>query len=907
MTAATKESHNRDLRDLTLTPAGHLLLREADAREADGWTRGVAKAFGSDPCAGLFALAARRPKIPPPPSLAFWREFAAGYLTQLCRTPEVASKKTSSVEPPLQELAALVVDAPPMQGGEYLSADVLASLWTDLDAWVRQQLRGTSLTEWLRQHAPGWHQVGRVCFHLAENKRDADFPFAFLATYAPRLSRAGKVQYRPLSRALQEYAGARNKPGLVRLLSPVQEASAHSDLVRRLVDSGEIFQPLAWTPAEAYELLTDVPTLEECGLLVRLPDWWHTRPRPRVSVSVGNAKPSRFGVDTMLDFDVGLALGDERLTKAEWKRLMAGGDGLVQLKGRWVEVDRERLAEALAHWQRVETEAARGGLSFAEGMRLLAGAPRDLGSETTAAPDFERQWSEVVAGKWLAKILADLREPARLAGSRRAPGLRGTLRPYQEEGHDWLRLVTGLGLGACLADDMGLGKTIQVLALLLTLKQEGRYGERLSLLVLPASLLGNWKAEIERFAPTLRALTVHPAEQTRQQLEALAKAPKKKLKETDLVLTTYGMLSRQKWLTDMDWGLVVIDEAQAIKNPGARQTKAVKQLRGAVRIALTGTPVENRLLDLWSIFDFLCPGLLGSQGRFRQFVKSLEARERERWAPLRNLVTPYILRRMKTDRTIITDLPEKTEMKTFCGLTKPQVTLYARSVVELERALDSDVEGIQRRGLVLSYLMRFKQICNHPSQWLGDGDFVPAHSGKFERLRALAEEIASRQEKMLVFTQFREMTEPVAAFLADVFGADGLVLHGGTSVGRRKALVDAFQRDGGPPFFVLSLKAGGVGLNLTAAAHVVHFDRWWNPAVEDQATDRAFRIGQTRNVLVHKFICRGTVEEKIDTLIDDKRALAGGILEGGGEAALTEMDDETLLATVALDIDRAGL
>ena len=609
----------------------------------------------------------------------------------------------------------------------------------------------------------------------------------------------------------------------------------------------------------------------------------------------------------MLDFDVGLALGDERLTKAEWKRLMAGGDGLVQLKGRWVEVDRERLAEALAHWQHVEAESANGGLSFAEGMRLLAGAPRDLGSETTAAPDFERQWSEVVAGKWLAKVLADLRQPSRLAGGKRAGGLRGALRPYQEVGHDWLRLVTGLGLGACLADDMGLGKTIQVLALLLTLKQEGRYGDRPSLLVLPASLLGNWKAELERFAPTLHTLTVHPAELARQQLEALARAPNKKLKGTDLVLTTYGMLPRHKWLTEVDWGLVVIDEAQAIKNPGSRQTKAVKQLRGEARIAMTGTPVENRLLDLWSIFDFLCPGLLGSQGRFRQFVKSLEAREHERWAPLRNLVAPYILRRMKTDRTIITDLPEKTEMKTFCGLTKPQVTLYARSVVELERALESDVEGIQRRGLVLSYLMRFKQICNHPSQWLGDGDFNPAHSGKFERLRTLAEEIASRQEKMLVFTQFREMTEPVAAFLAEVFGADGLVLHGGTSVGRRKALIDAFQRDDGPPFFVLSLKAGGVGLNLTAAVHVVHFDRWWNPAVEDQATDRAFRIGQTRNVLVHKFVCRGTVEEKIDTLVDDKRALAGGVLEGGGEAALTEMDDEALLAIVALDIDRAGL
>ena len=896
--------------DLVLTPAGHLVLREHEsADETDRWTTRVARAFGSDPAAGLLALAVTRPEVPPPPPLAFWRDFAAGYLTQLCRTPEVDAKAPPPMDPPeADELATVAAGAPPMQGAEYLSAEVLSTLWAGLDAWVREQVSvsGKGLSEWLRKHAPGWHQVGRVCFHLAENKRDADYPFAFLATYAPRLSRAGRVQYQPLSRALQEYAGASDKPALVRLLSPVHAASQRSDLVHRLVDSGEVFQPLAWTPAEAYELLSDVPVLEECGLLVRLPDWWHTRARPRVSVSVGATRPSAFGAEAMLDFDVGLALGDERLTKAEWRRLMAGEAGLVQLKGRWVEVDRERLTQALEHWQRVEAEAARGGLSFAEGMRLLAGAPRELGADAEA-PETERQWSEVVAGKWLAEVLADLREPSRPVRGKRVRGLRGSLRPYQEVGHDWLRLVTGLGLGACLADDMGLGKTVQVLALLLTLKAEGRYNGKSSLLVLPVSLLGNWKAELERFAPTLETLTVHPSEQDRQELTAMGRTPRQALKGTDVVLTTYGVLLRQKWLLESDWGVVVIDEAQAIKNPAARQTKAVKQLRGEARIALTGTPVENRLLDLWSIFDFLCPGLLGSQTRFRQFVKSLEARAHERWAPLRNLVSPYILRRMKTDRSIIADLPEKTEMKTFCGLTKRQAALYARSVAELKRALEGELEGIQRRGLVLSYLMRFKQICNHPSHWLGDAEFDPAHSGKFERLKTLTEEIASRQEKLLVFTQFREMTEPVAGFLAEVFGADGLVLHGGTSVKRRKPMIEAFQRDDGPPFFVLSLKAGGVGLNLTAAAHVVHFDRWWNPAVEDQATDRAFRIGQKRNVLVHKFVCIGTVEERIDAQIDEKRSLAGDLLEGGAEAALTEMDDEELLATVALDIDRAGL
>jgi non-specific serine/threonine protein kinase len=350
----------------------------------------------------------------------------------------------------------------------------------------------------------------------------------------------------------------------------------------------------------------------------------------------------------------------------------------------------------------------------------------------------------------------------------------------------------------------------------------------------------------------------------------------------------------------------VLDEAQAIKNPAARQTKSVKRLQADARIVLTGTPVENRLSDLWSLFDFVCPGLLGSQTRFKQFVKMLAARERDRYAPLRGLVQPYILRRLKTDRSIIADLPEKTEVRAFCGLGKRQAALYAKMVKEMADLLES-VEGMKRRGLVLSYLLRFKQLCNHPSQLLGDGRFEPDESGKFARLSEICEEIASRQEKALVFTQFREMTDPLSGFLASLFGRPGLVLHGGTAVGRRKKLIDRFQSDDGPPFFVLSLKAGGTGLNLTAATHVIHFDRWWNPAVENQATDRAFRIGQRRNVLVHKFICRGTIEEKIDALIEEKTQLATDLLEGGAERMLTEMSDSELIQFVSLDVNKARM
>jgi len=424
--------------------------------------------------------------------------------------------------------------------------------------------------------------------------------------------------------------------------------------------------------------------------------------------------------------------------------------------------------------------------------------------------------------------------------------------------------------------------------------------------VLPASLLGNWRAEVGRFAPSLRLLAIHPSEAAAEVLTAAARDPDKALAGVDLVLTTYGMLLKQDWLRQRAWSRVILDEAQAIKNPGTRQTRAVKELQAPVRIALTGTPVENSLGDLWSLFDFLNPGLLGSAPDFTRYTKRLaQSTTPGAFAPLRQLVRPYILRRLKSDRSVIADLPDKTEVRAWCGLTTRQAALYAQAVEALKEKLEK-AEGIARRGIVLATLMRLKQICNHPAQWLGDEAYSPAESGKFQRLEELAGEIASRQEKVLVFTQFREMTAPLQHFLSGIFGRTGLVLHGGTSVKERRGLVEQFQRDDGPPFFVLSLKAGGTGLTLTQAAHVIHFDRWWNPAVENQATDRAYRIGQKKNVLVQKFTCRGTVEEKIDRLIFDKQTLAADVLADGGEILLTEMPDAELLKFVALDLKAAA-
>jgi SNF2 family DNA or RNA helicase len=446
---------------------------------------------------------------------------------------------------------------------------------------------------------------------------------------------------------------------------------------------------------------------------------------------------------------------------------------------------------------------------------------------------------------------------------------------------------------------MGPGKTIQVLSLLLVLKREQQGACNPSLLVAPASLLANWAAEAQRFAPSLRLLIAHPSAMPGAELRALDAA---QLAKVDLVITSYGTLMRAPALADKQWRLAVLDEAQAIKNPGSKQTQQVKRLKAQSRIALTGTPVENRLSDLWSIFDFTHPGLLGTGKVFSDFTKRLT--EQQHFGPLRTLVQPYILRRLKTDKAVIADLPDKTEVKAWCHLSPTQAALYQRAVKELEFALDN-ADGMARRGVVLAFLMRFKQICNHPSQWLGDGAWSPSDSGKFARLRELAEVIAAKQDKMLVFTQFRETTAPLAAFLGAIFGREGLVLHGGTPVAKRRELVKRFQEDEQTPFFVLSLKAGGAGLNLTAASHVVHFDRWWNPAVENQATDRAFRIGQKKNVLVHKFVCRGTVEDRIDQLIESKQQLVKDVLQEGAELLLTELSDSELLNLVKLDIHAA--
>jgi non-specific serine/threonine protein kinase len=414
------------------------------------------------------------------------------------------------------------------------------------------------------------------------------------------------------------------------------------------------------------------------------------------------------------------------------------------------------------------------------------------------------------------------------------------------------------------------------------------------LLVLPASLIGNWQNEIERFAPEMPYQILHKSELKSSEELGITE-------DRFLYITTYGMALRMEELKDRKWDCLILDEAQAIKNPGTKQTKAIKAIPSRMRIAMTGTPIENRLGDLWSLFDFLNQGLLGSAKEFTEFTKELQD-STTGYAKLRKMIQPFILRRLKTDKTIISDLPDKLEMNAYTTLSKKQIALYKQLLDEIGRKLE-ETEGIERKGLVLASIMKFKQICNHPDQYLGREEFKAEHSGKFEQLKDICETIRDKRERVLVFTQFKEMTEPLSEYLAGIFAKEGLVLHGETPVKKRKEMVEKFNGESYVPYMVLSLKAGGVGLNLTSANHVIHFDRWWNPAVENQATDRAFRIGQTKNVMVHKFVTRGTVEEKIDEMIAEKQKLSGDILGSGGEQWITEYSNAELMKIFALGGD----
>jgi SNF2 family DNA or RNA helicase len=644
----------------------------------------------------------------------------------------------------------------------------------------------------------------------------------------------------------------------------------------------------------AYHFLsTAASLLDEAGFGVLLPSWWDQRRKLGLAVSASTpvdgmlSGTRRFGRDQLIDFRWELAVGDDTLTAEEIAALAETKAPLIRLRGQWVAVDPDQLRRGLEFLAKNPT----GQAPTVEILALAARHPDDT--------DTPLEVTAVRADGWLGGLLSGAAAQS-LQPLAPPPEFTATLRPYQQRGLSWLAFLSSLGLGSCLADDMGLGKTVQLLALE-SAQRHDEPGAAPTLLLCPMSLVGNWQREAAKFAPALRVYAHHGTARLR------GDALRQHLVGTDLMVTTYATATRDIGeLTGFRWNRVVLDEAQAVKNSLSRGAKAVRRLEAGHRVALTGTPVENRLAELWSIMDFLNPGLLGSSEAFRtRYAIPVEKYgQTEPAERLRRITRPYILRRLKTDPTIIDDLPEKIEIKQYCRLTTEQASLYQSIVDEMMEKIEN-TEGIERRGNVLAAMAKLKQVCNHPAQLLHDRSPVGARSGKVIRLEEILEEILAEGDRVLCFTQFTEFAEMLVPHLAARFGQDVLYLHGGTPKKRRDEMVARFQSGEGPPIFLLSLKAGGTGLNLTAANHVVHLDRWWNPAVENQATDRAFRIGQKRNVQVRKFICTGTLEEKIDDMIEEKKALAD-LVVGDGEGWLTELSTGDLRNLFSLSEGATG-
>ena len=780
-----------------------------------------------------------------------------------------------------------------------------------------------------------FQDVGTIAFHLAENKHlnKEKFPFVFMATIVNNFDEQKNNKHIPIATALKKYAN--QKEYIISLLDPLQKIAIKNNFLKELIDSKEIFKPLYLNSNKAYNFLDAMELLEKHNIILKLPNIWKKKQPKRLKIEVNfskdssNTKTSAVGFNSMLNFSFKKCLNKLQLSEEDFKSLLeqSKNSNLIQFKGEWIIAERDKINALIASWEKL-TELAENGLPFFTGLRLIAKSRSKLltsNKNNIAVINAVENCQELIENapnniefsfnEKLKDFLNNFDSNKNIP--RLSPKITKLIRPYQNDGITWLWKMSQMGMGCCLADDMGLGKTLQVLAFLEMQKRSIK--QKCSLLVVPASLLKNWKNECTKFTPNLKMGILHSMELNQTELTELKNEPKNFIEKNsfDIVITTYQMLQRLNKVQELSWQNIIIDEAQAIKNPTSQQSIMVRNLKGSFRIALTGTPIENSLFDLWSIFDFINPTLLGTITDFKNFIKNIEEKASNDdeniidYSPVRQLTAPFILRRLKTDKKIINDLPDKSEINVYCNLEKKQLQLYQRAVRSLAIELkeyskeknnnDDNEQNNQRNGLIFKYLMAFKQICNHPAHFTGSGNYEHNESGKFSKLFSIAEKVAERQDKILVFTQFKEMIEPIYDLLASIFNTEGLILHGGTSIKKRGELVDMFQNSDDYPFFVLSLKAAGTGLNLTAANHVVHFDRWWNPAVENQATDRAYRIGQHQNVLVHKFVTMNTIEERIANLIDQKATLANNLFSSTAEKLLTEMNDKELLEFITLD------
>jgi SNF2 family DNA or RNA helicase len=803
--------------------------------------------------------------------------------------PRRNNRRSAALSPAEQWLQALAGDDATLRA----TAQEVQSFSTAMGAWLNQ-LRPVA------SNAPF-----RTCFRLDPPSEDSNNGSAWHVNYYLQanddrslLVPAEKV-WRERSSTLTFLKRQFGNPQ-ERLLTDLGMASR---LFPAIEESLKTARPkdLRLTTEEAYTFLRQsVPLLEQSGFGVLVPTWWQ-KPAARLRVKL-KVKPKAgdksssglFSLKSIVAYDWIVAVGDTTLSDEEFEKLVNLKMPLIQIRGQWVELRPEEIEAAIAFFRK---KRGNGDMELGEALRL--GLGQELSELGLQVIDIEGQG-------WIKELMDKLSDGVKISNIKPPLNFQGKLRPYQLKGVSWLAFLKQFGFGACLADSMGLGKTIELITLLLhdreLATQRVEPMPNPTLIICPMSIVGNWQRELQRFAPSLSVMIHHGAERLADE------AFREEAKKHDVVITTYALALRDKeHLSPIEWEYVVLDEAQNIKNESAKQTKAIRSLNARHRIALTGTPVENRLSELWSIMEFLNPNYLGSGKDFsKKFAIPIERyHDKNRAETLKRLLQPFVLRRLKTDKAIIQDLPDKMEMKVFCNLTQEQASLYEAVVKEMIEKIEQS-EGIERKGLVLSTLLKLKQICNHPAQFVGDGSSLPDRSGKLARLEEMLAEALAAGDKALIFTQFAEMGKMLRHHLQETLGCEVLFLHGGTPKKQRDAMVQRFQEDRrGAPIFILSLKAGGVGLNLTAANHVFHFDRWWNPAVENQATDRAFRIGQQKNVQVHKFVCVGTLEERIDLMIEQKKVLAESIV-GSGENWLTEMSTDQLKELFALSREAVG-
>lgn len=826
------------------------------------------KALEEKPIANLFDYLKNPNKIDNL-GLDFLSYFCTEFLKEVELIDSVLLESNIKIELSDIKFNKIFSAVPLCAGSEYVNNEWIEYHWQQMEDWLYETIKDFegSIESCLSSYFPSFNVADRTYFHLVETKNDV-YPFGFLTSYTTKID--NQVKHMPLSYALKEFKG--DEKELLHLLTTIFKASNKCEILSSIIEKGQLFDPIYLTVDEAFQLLKAADFFKQCGIGFRFPSWWKKKNKMHTQVTIGERIDNKLSLKSLLSVDLSFVIEGQPISKEELLKLLELKEGLIQFNGQWIEINHSKIMKLINQYDSYK-EQYEDGITFSDFLQLN----QEINSKVIDE-------NEVVyeSGTWLNSF--KVHNPSEESKFVLNNKFKGTLRKYQQYGVSWLNQMLNYGFGACLADDMGLGKTIQVLAIIST-AIENNYFKKV-LLIVPSTLVENWISEKNKFTPFIDIFVLDKSEKELQEMDFNKKG---------IYITTYKMVSLRESINKEKWDLIILDEAQAIKNANAKQSKIIKQIESDNRIAMTGTPIENSLLDLWSIFDFINPGLLGGKKEFTNIIKKAKDNT-QIYSSLRNVVEPFVLRRLKTDKNIIDDLPNKIERDLYIPLSSKQVTLYKKLISEVTTKIE-DVQDIGKKGLILSTILKSKQICNHPSQYLKTSDFKESDSGKFIALKQLVEVIKEKHEKMLVFTQYKAMVEPLKTYLTSLFGYEGLSIDGSVSLSKRNERVKAFNSDKYYPFMVITIKAGGTGLNLTSANHVVHFDRWWNPAVENQATDRAFRIGQKKVVNVYKFICKKTVEDKINELINSKKELSSKIIGETEESTvswITKLDDNRL-------------